>query len=238
MNRRDIIKGCLTLPLINNFNFASNATEINKPVFESVFEPIHFASSQTIEFPLNFIGPGEKRTYAAYVRMLNKTHTIINEDYILVPTPFNNKNQATDYDYGATLLVAGLDRNLLVYDSECSGNYVSKKLQELMNITMIRTYGIKTKNKLTDIFIHESKFVENPPENMKVHRVNTKLWDRVLSVYEDFPEICKYNKHLNNKTNLVIGVSVFTPEFIKPIIPNGNYGIAVLENRNIILGAY
>lgn len=87
-----------------------------------------------------------------------------------------------------------------------------------------RNYGRKTINRLTDIFIHESKFVENLSNKIKVHRVKTDVWNKVLGEY--------------NKTNLVIAVSTMTPYFVKPIMSDGSYGIANLDNRNIILGAF
>lgn len=240
MNRREFVKKGSLVTLAASLPLAAkaNVVENEQKVFERVFQPIEFPKGAAPEFPLDFIRQGGKRIYSSYIRVLNRTDRLVGSDYILVPTPFDNKNKAKDCDYGATLLSAGLDRNILAYDSSCDGNYVSSRLQDILSMTIRHNYGRKTTNKLTDIFIHKSSFVENPSDKIKVHRVDTETWDKVLSNFKEVPEITKYNKHLNNKTNLVIGVSTVTQEFVKPIMSNGNYGIAVLENRNIILGAY
>lgn len=240
LNRREFLERGSIVALATSIPFGLKADIIEQQtkVFERVFEPVQFAPGQTPEFPLDFIWPGEQREYVAYVKVLNKTDKMHNADYILVPTPFNNKNKAIDYDYGTTLLSAGIDRNILVYDEKCSGNYVSKRLQALLSSVIRRNYGRKTKNRLTDIFIHESKFVENLSDKIRVHRVGTEVWNKILNDYAEFADVCKYNKHLNNKTNLVIGVSTVMQEFVKPIMSNGNHGIAVLDNRNVIFGVY
>mgnify|MGYP000870869716 FL=1 len=235
MNRREFVKKGSLVALAASLPFTARANVIKKEqnVFERVFQPIQFGPGQLPKFPLNCILSRDEINYATYVSVLNGREKVIGGDYVLVPTPFNNKKKASDYDYGAVLLTAGLSRNMLVYDSSCDGDYISRRLQALLSMTIRRNYGKKKKNRLTDIFIHESRFVENPSDKIKVHRVGTEIWNKVISIYEDFPEIC-----LNNKTNLVVGVSTVTQEFVKPIKSDGSYGIATLDNRNIILGAF
>lgn len=237
MNRREFVKKGSLIAIAASLPLAAKANVVKneQKVFESVFQPIEFPKGSVPEFPLDFPAPGEARGYKAYTSINNKIEPMMGSDYVLVPTPFDNKNKASDYDYGATLLVAGVDRGILVYDSSCDGDYVSRKLQSLLSMTIRRNYGRKTTNKLTDIFIHESRFVENPSDKIKVHRVGTEVWNKILTGY---PNVCEYTQGLNNKTNLVIGVSTVTQEFVKPIMSDGSYGIAVLENRNIIIGAF
>ena len=99
MNRREFVKKGSLVTLAASLPFAARANVINEQkVFENIFQPIEFSPGQNPEFPLDFIWPGEKREYQAYTSVNHKIEQIMGSDYILVPTPYNNQNRASDYD--------------------------------------------------------------------------------------------------------------------------------------------
>lgn len=159
-------------------------------VLSGVYEGNLLAPGATPKYTLDILAPGEEGQYVAYTipksgRIPNK---IIEGDYVLIPTyrignsidwqltmardaRYDVVSRAMEVLYAGfikkmnddgfhTLLAAGVDRNVVVYDGDASAGQFTKRLVELMRITMIRNGGGNTgsirRARLTDMFVsHE-----------------------------------------------------------------------------------
>ena len=153
-----------------------------------IFEPIQLAQSATPEFPLDFLAPGTEKDFVAYTvpnhGYIPERH--VEGDYVMVPT--FDIGASIDYllkyardarwdvvgramevlessfvkkmndDGWHTLLAAGVDRNIVVYDSDAtSAGMFSKRLVSLMKTVMRRNGGGNSSSQnrglLTDLYI-------------------------------------------------------------------------------------
>jgi hypothetical protein len=153
----------------------------------NIFERIPLAPGAAPEFPLDFVAPGTERRYVAYTipnhgRIPERN---VEGDYVMVPTfeigasidwilryardarwdivgramavleaSFVKK---TNNDAWHTLLSAGVDRNIVVYDSAASVGQFTKRLVSLMKTVMRRNGGGNStsinRGKLTDLYV-------------------------------------------------------------------------------------
>ncbi len=156
-------------------------------VVTDIFAPISLTPGQPSEFPLDFLPPGAQKDYIAYTipkhGRIPESH--IEGDYVMVPVYdiansidwlLKYSEQArwdvvkramavfeagfvkkTNDDGWHTLLYAGLDRNIVLYDSDAGSGQFTKRLVGLMKTVMARQGGGNTstpnKAKLTDIFL-------------------------------------------------------------------------------------
>lgn len=164
-----------------------------------IFTPIDFEPGTQIEFPLDFVVPGTESEYAAFTipnvgRIPEKN---IEGDYVTVPT--YDVGAAIDWalkyarnarwdivtramqvlenmfvtkmnsDAWRCIIAAGVDRNVLTYDSAAPAGFFTKRLVSLMKTTMRRSgggnLGSVNQIKLTDLFIS--------PEGME----DIRTWD-------------------------------------------------------------
>ena len=145
------------------------------------------AQSATPEFPLDFLAPGTEKDFVAYTipnhGYIPQKH--VEGDYVMVPT--YDIGASIDYllkyardarwdvvgramevleaqfvkkmndDGWHTLLAAGFDRNIVVYDSDANPGLFSKRLVSLMKTVMRRNGGgnsaSNNRGKLTDLYV-------------------------------------------------------------------------------------
>ena len=151
-----------------------------------VFQSLQVAPGASVEFPLDLLAPGEEDEFVAFTNPGHGyiPERAVEGDYVMVPTygtaasidillryvrearwdvvaramqvldaSFTKK---TNDDGWHTILSAGVDRNILVYDADASAGQFTKRLISLAKIVMRRNAGgnvgsIK-RGKLTDVF--------------------------------------------------------------------------------------
>ena len=156
-------------------------------ILDNIFEPIVLAQSATPEFPLDFLAPGTEKDFVAYTipnhGYIPQRH--VEGDYVMVPT--YDIGASIDYllkyardarwdvvgramevlegqfvkkmndDGWHTLLAAGVDRNIVVYDSDASAGQFTKRLVSLMKTVMRRNGGgnsaSNNRGMLTDLYV-------------------------------------------------------------------------------------
>ena len=156
-------------------------------ILDSIFEPIRLAQSATPEFPLDFLAPGTEKDFVAYTipnhGYIPERH--IESDYVMVPTydigasidwllkyardaRWDVVGRAMEVLEGQfvkkmnddgwhTLLAAGVDRNIIVYDSDAGAGQFTKRLVSLMKTVMRRNGGGNSastnRGMLTDLYV-------------------------------------------------------------------------------------
>ena len=156
-------------------------------VLNGIFEPVSLAQSATPEFPLDFLAPGNEKEFVAYTipnhGYIPERH--VEGDYVMVPT--YDVGSSIDYllkyardarwdvvgramevleasfvkkmndDGWHTLLAAGVDRNIVVYDSDANASQFTKRLVSLMKTVMRRNGGgnssSNNRGALTDLYV-------------------------------------------------------------------------------------
>jgi hypothetical protein len=160
---------------------------LNGNILDNIFEPIVLAQSATPEFPLDFIAPGTEKDFVAYTipnhGYIPQRH--VEGDYVMVPT--YDIGASIDYllkyardarwdvvgramevmeaqfvkkmndDGWHTLLAAGVDRNIVVFDSDANSGLFTKRLVSLMKTVMRRNGGGNSASNnrgiLTDLYV-------------------------------------------------------------------------------------
>lgn len=156
-------------------------------ILTDIFERIEFKPGQAVEFPLDFLAPGTQKDYVAYTipnaGRIPEKH--IEGDYVMVPTydigasidwllkysrdarwdiasralgvleaQFTKK---MNDDGWHTLLAAGVDRNIMVFDSDAGSGQFTKRVISLAKTIMRRNAGgnsaSQNRGKLTDLFV-------------------------------------------------------------------------------------
>lgn len=156
-------------------------------IVTDIFAPITLTPGQPSEFPLDFLPPGVQKDYVAYTipkhGRIPESH--VEGDYVMVPVYdignsidwlLKYSEQArwdvveramrvfegglvkkTNDDGWHTLLYAGLDRNIVVYDSDAASGQFTKRLVSLMKTIMMRqgggNYATPNKARLTDLCV-------------------------------------------------------------------------------------
>ncbi len=156
-------------------------------ILEGIFEPIVLAQSATPEFPLDFLAPGTEKDFVAYTipnhGYIPQRH--VEGDYVMVPT--YDIGGSIDYllkyardarwdvlgramevlegqfvkkmndDGWHTILAAGVDRNIVVFDSDAAAGQFTKRLVSLMKTVMRRNGGGNSASNnrgiLTDLYV-------------------------------------------------------------------------------------
>ena len=156
-------------------------------ILQGIFETVNLAPGASPEFPLDFLSPGTEKDFVAYTipnhGRLPERH--VEGDYVMVPTydigasidwllkyardaRWDVVGRAMDVmrqsfvkkmndDGWHTLISAGVDRNVLLYDPDAASGQFSKRLISLMKLTMRRNGGGNSssinRGKLTDLFL-------------------------------------------------------------------------------------
>lgn len=156
-------------------------------VVTGIFEALPLPPGTPIEFPLDLLAPGEENDFVAYTNPGNGRipERNVEGDYVQVPTygiaasidwllryarearwdivaramqvleaSFVKK---INDDGWHTLLSAGADRNILVFDGDAVAGNFTKRLVSLMKTVMVRNGGGNTasirRSKLTDLYL-------------------------------------------------------------------------------------
>jgi hypothetical protein len=156
-------------------------------ILGSIFETITVEPGSTTEYPLDLVSPGLEGEHVAYTnpghgRIPERS---VEGDYVMIPT--YSITSSVDYllryarearwdivgramqvmeagftkkmndDGWHTLLAAGVDRNILVYDADATAGIFSKRLVSLMQTVMRRNSGGNSasvgRGRLTDLYV-------------------------------------------------------------------------------------
>ena len=156
-------------------------------VLDNIFEKIQMAPGSAAEFPLDLLAPGTEGDHVAYTNPGHGRipERAVESDYVMIPT--YSITSSIDYllryarearwdvagraaqvmeagfvkkmndDGWHTLLAAGVDRNILVYDGDATAGLFSKRLVSLMQTVMRRNAGGNTgsanRGRLTDLYV-------------------------------------------------------------------------------------
>src|SRR6056300_466819 len=156
-------------------------------ILNGIFEPIQLAPGATPEFQLDFLAPGTEKDFVAYTLpnhgLIPERH--VEGDYVMVPT--YDIGSSIDYllkyardarwdvvgramealeaqfvkkmndDGWHTILAAGVDRNIVVYDDDGVAGQFTKRLVSLMKTVMRRNGGGNSASNnrgiLTDLYV-------------------------------------------------------------------------------------
>ena len=156
-------------------------------ILDGIYEPVVLQQGATPEFPLDFVAPGTEKDFVAYTipnhGYIPQRH--VEGDYVMVPT--YDIGASIDYllkyardarwdvvgramevleaqfvkkmndDGWHTLLAAGVDRNIVVYDTDASAGLFTKRLVSLMKTVMRRNGGgnsaSNNRGMLTDLYV-------------------------------------------------------------------------------------
>lgn len=156
-------------------------------IASDIFERIVMAPGSSTEFPIDLLSPGEESDFVAYVapshgRVPERT---VEGDYVMVPT-YTVRNsidwllryarearwdiisRATQVfeagfvkkindDCWHTILAAGVDRGIQVYDADAAAGQFTKRLVSLMKVVMRRNAGGNStsikRGMLTDVYL-------------------------------------------------------------------------------------
>tara|TARA_B100001559_G_scaffold129895_1_gene109254 strand:+ start:132 stop:1139 length:1008 start_codon:yes stop_codon:yes gene_type:complete len=156
-------------------------------ILGNIFETINVEAGSTTEFPLDLVSPGLEGEHVAYTnpghgRIPERS---VEGDYVMIPT--YNVASSVDYllryakearwdvvgramqvmeagfvkkmndDGWHTVLAAGVDRNILVFDGDASNGLFTKRLVSLMQTVMRRNSGGNSgsvgRGRLTDLYV-------------------------------------------------------------------------------------
>ena len=156
-------------------------------VLGDIFEVVRIGPGARSEFPLDFVSPGTEGDYVAYTipnhGRIPERH--VEGDYVIVPTydigasidwllkyardarwdvvrramevMVNQFTIKMNNDGWHTLLSAGVDRNILVFDGDASAGQFTKRLVSLMKTIMRRNGGGNSSSSnrgvLTDLYL-------------------------------------------------------------------------------------
>ena len=156
-------------------------------ILGNIFETFNVEPGASTEYPLDMISPGLEGEHVAYTNPGHGRipERAVESDYVMIPT--YSITSSIDYllryarearwdvaaraaqvmeagfvkkmndDGWHTLLAAGVDRNILVYDGDATAGLFSKRLVSLMQTVMRRNAGGNTgsanRGRLTDLYV-------------------------------------------------------------------------------------
>ena len=156
-------------------------------VLDGIFERMAVEPGASVEFPLDLLAPGEENSHVAYTNPghVRIPERAVEGDYVMVPT--YTVASSIDYllryarearwdivgramqvleagfvkkmndDGWHTLLAAGVDRNILVYDGDAANGQFTKRLISLLKTVMRRNGGGNTgsvrRGSLSDVYL-------------------------------------------------------------------------------------
>jgi hypothetical protein len=156
-------------------------------ILGSIFETVNMEPGASPEFPLDLISPGLEGEHVAYTNPGHGRipERAVEGDYVMIPT--YSIASSVDYllrfardarwdvvaramqvmeagftkkmndDGWHTILAAGVDRNILVYDADATAGLFTKRLVSLMQVVMRRNSGGNSasagRGRLTDLYV-------------------------------------------------------------------------------------
>lgn len=156
-------------------------------ILDGVFEAIQMEPGATSEFPLDLLAPGEEDAFVAYTNPGHGRipERAVEGDYVMVPTYAITSSidwllryardarwdvigraaqvleasfvKKMNDDGWHTVLSAGVDRNILVYDADAAAGQFTKRVVSLMKTVMRRNGGGNSgslnRGRLTDVYL-------------------------------------------------------------------------------------
>ena len=156
-------------------------------ILDGIFEAVKLAPGATPEFPLDFLTPGNEKDFVAYTipnhGYVPERH--VEGDYVMVPTfdigasidyllkyardaRWDGVGRAMEVleqsfvkkmndDGWHTVISAGVDRNIVVFDGDAAAGQFTKRLVSLMKTVMRRNGGgnstSNNRGQLTDLYV-------------------------------------------------------------------------------------
>jgi|SRR6185312_6055126 len=156
-------------------------------ILDGIYETVELAPGAVPQFPLDLLAPGTERNFVAYTvpnqGRIPERH--VEADYVMIPTyeiaaaidwllrfardaRWDVVGRAMEVLQGSfvkkmnddgwhTILAAGVDRNILVYDSDANAGQFTKRLVSLMKTVMRRNGGGNStslnRGILTDLYL-------------------------------------------------------------------------------------
>ena len=156
-------------------------------ILDNIFQRLPMEPGVSVEFPLDLLSPGQENEHVAYTNPGHGRipERAVEGDYVMVPT--YTVASSIDYllryarearwdvvgramqvleagfvkkindDGWHTLLAAGVDRNILVYDADASAGQFTKRVVSLLKSVMRRNAGGKVgslnRGRLTDLWL-------------------------------------------------------------------------------------
>jgi hypothetical protein len=231
-------------------------------ILNGIFEPIRLAQSATPEFPLDFLAPGTEKDFVAYTipnhGYIPERH--VEGDYVMVPT--FDIGASIDYllkyardarwdvvgramevleasfvkkmndDGWHTILAAGVDRNIVVYDSDAAQGQFTKRLVSLMKTVMRRNGGgnsaSNNRGQLTDLYVSPEAMEDI--RNWGVDQVD-ELTRREIYVASDTAAVVNrvFGVNLHDLDELGVGqeYQLFYENVLNGTMPAGDVEICV-----------
>ena len=286
-------------------------------VLDGIFEKINMEPGTAAEFPLDLLAPGTENEHVAYTNPGHGRipERAVEGDYVMVPT--YSVASSIDYllryarearwdvvgramqvleagfvkkmndDGWHTLLAAGVDRNILVYDADAAQGQFTKRIVSLMKTVMRRNGGGNSgslnRGRLTDIYLSPEALEDI--RNWGIDQVDevtrreiyqagddgaaiTRVFGVNLHDMDEIGEGQEYQRFFTDQllgglassdSELIVGLDLSANDsFIMPIKQDiqifeddalhrhqraGFYGwaeigVAVLDNRRILLGSF
>lgn len=140
-------------------------------------------------------------------------------------------DRPTEEDAMKMIVSAGIDRNVIVYDSSAEDE-PTPRLIALMNAFAKREYTHFTP---TDLFIADDVelFIDPARYKFNIHTLDRPSYDKIVSFYKDNLK----GTLAAGDEDLVIMVDNSNDNFLIPT-DGEKYNIVVISNKNIVLGSY
>jgi hypothetical protein len=260
-------------------------------ILSGIYEAVNLAPGATPEFPLDFLAPGTEKDFVAYTipnhGRIPERH--VEGDYVMVPTydigasidwllkyardarwdvvgramevmrsQFTKK---MNDDGWHTLISAGVDRNILIYDDDAAASTFSKRLVSLFmspeGIENIRNWGVDEVDDVTrrELITQEGGLLS------RIFQVTLHDLDELGDgqEYENFYENDLGGTLPAGDTEIVVGLDMSRNDsFVMPVRAGlqvfeddtlhrqrraGFYGwaeqgFAVLDNRRVLIGSF
>ena len=215
----------------------------NKEVFDLVFETHIWQTgencrSEIIKYPLNLLAPNEGIKNDEYLsHQVNYSYEIdryVGGDYLILH-PHKFKSEEAITQGGIDCLVASaIDRNVIAYDKDAKEGELSKRLISLMKTVYSRTNGYKDRMNILLVDKQITKIggvkIEKDTTCFGVKIIRCDIFDN-----EFLREIGDIGMP-EGKKSMVVGLNLKANTFINEEI-NGKNAIAVLDNKQVLMGA-
>lgn len=224
-------------------------------ITDGIFERMVFAPGASTEFPLDLLAPGEEVDFVAFTNPGHGRipERAVEGDYVMIPTygitasidwllryareaRWDVAARATQVleasfvkkindDAWHTLLAAGVDRNILVYDADAAAGQFTKRLLSVMKSVMRRNAGGNSasvkRGSLTDVYMSPEGLEdirnwgvdivdETTRREIYVSSDNgaiTKIFGINLHAIDELGESQEYQRYYSNQLSGTLGPS-------------------------------
>ena len=188
-------------------------------ILGDIFETMNVEPGSSTEFPLDMISPGLEGEHVAYTNPGHGRvpERAVESDYVMIPT--YSITSSIDYllryarearwdiaaraaqvmeagfvkkmndDGWNTLLAAGVDRNILVYDGDATSGFFTKRLVSLMQTVMRRNAGGNTgsanRGRLTHMYVSPEALED--VRNWGLDQISDAARDRIYNTTGEGP---------------------------------------------------